>query len=58
MSEDLVLVERDDPIAVVLLNRPKQLNALSDELMDALVGSLRHRVGQWDSVAGDPSPVR
>ena len=40
MSE-LVLVERDEPIAVVLLNRPKQLNALSDELMDELVTALR-----------------
>ncbi|MDQ3822449.1 MAG: enoyl-CoA hydratase-related protein [Actinomycetota bacterium] len=41
MAERLVLVERDDPIAVVLLNRPKQLNALSDELMDELVTALR-----------------
>jgi enoyl-CoA hydratase len=41
MSDELVLVEREPPIAVVLLNRPKQLNALSDELMDELVGSLR-----------------
>jgi enoyl-CoA hydratase len=41
MSESLVLVERDPPIAVVLLNRPKQLNALSDELMDELVSALR-----------------
>jgi enoyl-CoA hydratase len=41
VSNELVLVERDDPIAVVRLNRPKQLNALSDELMNALVGSLR-----------------
>ena len=30
-------VEREPPIAVVLLNRPKPLNALSDELMDELV---------------------
>src|SRR5205823_7935309 len=37
----LVLVERDDPIAVVLLNRPAQLNALSDELMEELVAALR-----------------
>jgi enoyl-CoA hydratase len=36
MSE-LVLVERDDPIAVVLLNRPDALNALSDDLMEQLV---------------------
>jgi enoyl-CoA hydratase len=36
----LVQVERDDPIAVVLLNRPDALNALSDELMDELVTAL------------------
>jgi enoyl-CoA hydratase len=40
VSERLVLVEREPPIAVVLLNRPKQLNALSDELMDELVRAL------------------
>jgi len=39
MSE-LVLVERDEPIAVVLLNRPDALNALSDELMEELVRTL------------------
>jgi enoyl-CoA hydratase len=37
---DLVLVEPDGPVAVVLLNRPEQLNALSDELMDELVKAL------------------
>jgi enoyl-CoA hydratase len=37
----LITVEVDRPIAVVLLNRPKQLNALSNELMEALVGALR-----------------
>jgi enoyl-CoA hydratase len=37
----LVIAERDAPIAVVLLNRPQQLNALSDELMDELVSALR-----------------
>ena len=40
----LVLVERGDPIAVVLLNRPESLNALSDELMDQLVA----RLGELD----------
>jgi enoyl-CoA hydratase len=40
MTRDLVLVERDEPIATVLLNRPKQLNALSDELMDELIARL------------------
>ena len=36
----LVEVKRDGAIAVVLLNRPEQLNALSDELMDELVSAL------------------
>jgi enoyl-CoA hydratase len=36
----LVLVEHDGPIGVALLNRPEQLNALSDELMDELVSAL------------------
>jgi len=36
----VVQVERDGAIAVVLLNRPDQLNALSDELMDELVSTL------------------
>jgi enoyl-CoA hydratase len=39
-AEPLVLVERDEPIATVLLNRPRQLNALSDELMEELVAAL------------------
>jgi enoyl-CoA hydratase len=39
-SGELVLVEREEPIGVVLLNRPDALNALSDELMDELVTSL------------------
>jgi enoyl-CoA hydratase len=41
MADELVIVERDDPIAVVLLNRPQQLNALSDDLMDKLVSQLQ-----------------
>jgi enoyl-CoA hydratase len=39
-DEPVVLVERDDRVAVVLLNRPRQLNALSGELMDALASTL------------------
>jgi enoyl-CoA hydratase len=38
---ELVLTERDGPIAVVLLNRPQQLNALSGALMDELVDALQ-----------------
>jgi enoyl-CoA hydratase len=34
------MVERDGRVAVVLLNRPKQLNALSGEVMGALVSAL------------------
>jgi enoyl-CoA hydratase len=37
---ELVLVERDEPIAVVTLNRPEQLNALSEPLMEELVARL------------------
>jgi enoyl-CoA hydratase len=36
----LVEVDRDEAVAVVLLNRPEVLNALSDELMDELVTKL------------------
>ena len=40
MSDELVVVEREEQIATALLNRPQQLNALSDELMTALVDAL------------------
>jgi enoyl-CoA hydratase len=43
----LVLLEREEPIAVVLLNRPQQLNALSNELMEELVD----RLGELDDDA-------
>jgi enoyl-CoA hydratase len=36
----MIRVEREEPIAVVRLDRPEQLNALSSELMRALVGAL------------------
>jgi len=36
----VVLVEREPPIAVVLLNRPEALNALNDEVMGELVDAL------------------
>ena len=41
MSESLVLVERDEFVVVVQLNRLKQLNALSDDLMEELVQRLQ-----------------
>ena len=37
-----VLVQREEPVAVVRLNRPEQLNALSSELMRELVGALEN----------------
>ncbi len=40
MPDELVVVERGGRVGVVLMNRPKQLNALSGELMDAVVGAL------------------
>jgi enoyl-CoA hydratase len=38
---ELVLSERDGAVAVVTLNRPDALNALSDELMEELVSTLQ-----------------
>jgi enoyl-CoA hydratase len=46
---ELVVVERDEPIAVVLLNRPQRLNALSGELMDELVSELQ-RLDRDDAI--------
>src|SRR5256886_7380696 len=37
---DLIVTERTGPVGVVLMNRPKQLNALSGELMAAVIGAL------------------
>jgi enoyl-CoA hydratase len=45
----LVVVEREPPVGVVLLNRPEQLNALSGELMDGLLDALR-RLDEDDDV--------
>ena len=36
-----MLVEREERVGIVLMNRPKQLNALSGELMGAVVGALQ-----------------
>jgi enoyl-CoA hydratase len=36
MQEQLVVVETVDRVGVITLNRPKQMNALNDALMDAL----------------------
>jgi enoyl-CoA hydratase len=40
VNDHVVLVERDPPIALVLLNRPDVLNALNDELMEELAAAL------------------
>jgi enoyl-CoA hydratase len=40
VAEPIVLTERDGRVGIVRLNRPKQLNALSGELMSALVDAL------------------
>jgi len=37
-----VLLEREEPIAIVQLNRPEALNALSNQLMSELVGALEN----------------
>jgi enoyl-CoA hydratase len=41
----LVVVEREGAVGVVLMNRPEALNALSSELMDAVVGALQELDG-------------
>jgi enoyl-CoA hydratase len=45
---DTLLLERDEAVAVVRLNRPEALNALSDHLMDELTTCL-------DALEADPS---
>jgi enoyl-CoA hydratase/carnithine racemase len=47
MTDDLI-VERDGPVALVSLNRPDRLNALSASLLDALRET-------WRELAGDGS---
>jgi enoyl-CoA hydratase len=42
VEEPIVLVERDGRVGVVTMNRPKHLNALSGELMGAVVDALRN----------------
>ncbi len=47
MSEDMLLVERDGPVAILTMNRPKQLNALSIALRTQMVKAIRElRTGQ------------
>ena len=45
MAEPIVLVERDGRVGTVLMNRPQQLNALSGELMAAVVAALQELDG-------------
>jgi enoyl-CoA hydratase/carnithine racemase len=40
MAEELLVIERTPPVATIRLNRPQQRNALSLELMRALIRSL------------------
>jgi cyclohex-1-ene-1-carboxyl-CoA hydratase len=40
MADDVVLIERFGRVGVLTLNRPQQLNALNDALMDALGAAL------------------
>lgn len=49
MSEDLLLVERDGPVAILTMNRPKQLNALSIALRTQMVKAIRE-LGQASDV--------
>ena len=40
VKEEVIIVERAGRVGVITLNRPKVLNALNDELMDALGAAL------------------
>lgn len=40
MTYDFILVHRDEPIAIVQINRPAQLNALNSQVMQELTGAL------------------
>ncbi|MBB1092710.1 enoyl-CoA hydratase [Rhodopseudomonas palustris] len=40
MPENVIIVEREGRVGIVTLNRPEVLNALNDELMDALGAAL------------------
>ena len=48
MSEDVLLIEKDAGVAILTLNRPRQMNALSQELR-------RRFVAEVDALAGDDS---
>jgi 2-(1,2-epoxy-1,2-dihydrophenyl)acetyl-CoA isomerase len=40
MANEVVLYETEGPVAIVTMNRPEQLNAWSQELMDAFIAAL------------------
>ncbi|MDA1258849.1 MAG: enoyl-CoA hydratase-related protein [Chloroflexi bacterium] len=48
MPEDVILVERDGPVATVVLNRPEKMNAISLDMW----GELTRRVGELQNDAG------
>jgi enoyl-CoA hydratase/carnithine racemase len=50
MADDPLVVERTPPVATVRLNRPRQRNALSLELMRALIGCLQ-TLSQYEEIA-------
>ncbi|MES2686149.1 MAG: enoyl-CoA hydratase-related protein, partial [Pseudomonadota bacterium] len=41
MTYELILTRTEGRVAVITLNRPKQLNALNDQLMDELGSALK-----------------
>lgn len=49
MSENIVLVERDGPVAIVTMNRPDALNALSRALRSEIVKTFRE-LAEDDSI--------
>lgn len=45
MAYELILIHREEPIAVVQVNRPNQLNALNSRVMQELTGALEELDG-------------
>ena len=50
MSSDIVIVERDNRIAVITLNRPERLNAISREII-AQVKTAMDQIERDDEIA-------
>lgn len=51
MSDDILKIESDGAVRIVTLNKPDSLNALSDELHDAVCGVWQRLASDWEARA-------